>query len=137
MRKKNGFTLVELIVSIALVLLLFTLVVPGVTSLVRQSRIKQCEQIKETILNAADLYVTEHKSSFSADRSFNLSSLYSGNYIDEEYEIEINNSKIKKGKWVRTGVESEISINVTRNKVSNDSNYSYYTYTIGTDFCVQ
>ena len=63
MRRKNGFTLVELIVSIALILLLFTLIVPGVTKLIHQSKVKQCEQIKDTIESAVDLYVTEHKNS--------------------------------------------------------------------------
>jgi len=139
MRNKKGFTLVELIVSIALILVLFTLVVPGVTKMTNQSKIKQCEQVKESILTAVDLYVIEHKNSFDSGGTLNLSTIYDGgNYIDEEYKIEINNSTIEQGIWEKSdGSSQEIKINVAKNESYSGSEYSYYTYTIETDFCKQ
>jgi len=131
MKNKKGFTLVELIVSIALILVLFTLVVPGVTRMISQSNTKQCEQVKENILTAVDLYVTEHKNSFASGGTLKLSDLYNGNYIDEEYKIEVNNSKITQGKWGN----GEIEIKVTKNESYSGSEYGYYTYEIVTDFC--
>ena len=131
MRKKNAFTLVELIVSISLVLLLFTLVVPGVARLINQSKIKQCEQIKENILTAVDLYVTENRISAG---TIKLNDLYLGNYIDEKYEIDYNNSTIEQGIWKKGGNTENILINITKNSL-NSSTYGYYTYNITTDFC--
>lgn len=132
MKNKNGFTLIELIVSISLVLLLFTLVVPGVTKLVRNSKKKQCENIKEIFYSAADLYVTDRKSSYSGDK-ISLETLYNTNYIDEKYEIEVNNSNITNGIWSVTG--SPLNIITTRHEPYAGSEYGYYTYTIETDIC--
>lgn len=136
MRNKNAFTLIELIISISLILLLFTIVVPGITKLIQQSKVKQCEQIKENVLTSVDLYVTENKNTFNAGGIITLSQLYAGNYIDEEYKIDINNSTIEKGKWKQSnGSETDINISINKNEISTGSGYGYFTYTIETDFC--
>ena len=41
MKNNNGFTLIELVVSISLILILFIVVVPSSTNLIQRSNIKR------------------------------------------------------------------------------------------------
>lgn len=57
MKKNNkGFTLVEVVTTIALLVLLVGIIVPSYVSIQRNNEIKNYKKLKETILNAAENY---------------------------------------------------------------------------------
>ena len=127
--KNKGFTLVELLVSISLILLLFTITVPAGIKLSNNAKAKECKNIKDEILTAVDLYVMDHivngKVSFT---EINLRDLYNANLIEEEYSININKSTILNGVWKSKNGTTDIIIILTKNNSSSSSDAGYYTY---------
>ena len=58
---KNGFTLIETIMVIAILALLMLILVPNVISLINKNNIKSCQNLEASIKNAAKAYVTNNK----------------------------------------------------------------------------
>ena len=59
--KANGFTLVELIVTIAIMLLIFSIATPTILSASEKKKKEQCESYVEQFETLAELYVSDHK----------------------------------------------------------------------------
>lgn len=135
--KNKGFTLVELMVSITLILLLFTIAVPAGIKLAQNSRKKQCKEIKEVLLTAADLYVSDMIANKIIPKDkITLETLYNNDYIEENYKIDYNKTNINKGKLIKDGNTNDINIILTKNGKSDYSNdYGYYTYSLDIDIC--
>lgn len=133
----KAFTLIELIASITLILILFTVAVPVSTKLIQNSNKKQCDMVKESLLTAADLYVTDRMVNNTVNfSSISLKEMYDKNYIEEIYEIKYNNSKIYQGELQKDGESSKvININLTYNSDSPSAGIGYYTYELDTDIC--
>ncbi len=137
--ENKGFTLVELIVSITLILLLFTIIVPAGIKLNNNAKIKECENIKDEILTAVDLYVDSHMVNGKVSFSYvTLKQLYDEDLIEREYKIDINGTKIFEGKWNN----EDLKINITRTNSSVDykddelkEKMGYYTYSLEKDIC--
>ncbi len=55
--KKNGFTLVEIIVTIGLIALVGTIIVTNMSGILTDRQDKQYEEFKKTLENAACVYV--------------------------------------------------------------------------------
>lgn len=58
---KNGFTLIETIMVIAILALLMLILVPNVISLINKNNIKSCQNLEASIKNAAKVYATNNK----------------------------------------------------------------------------
>lgn len=58
---KNGFTLIETIMVIAILALLMLILVPNVISLINKNNIKSCQNLEASIKNAAKVYITNNK----------------------------------------------------------------------------
>lgn len=58
---KKGFTLVEVILAIAIMALLVLILVPNVIALLNKNNIKSCNNLKINIESAAKMYVTNNK----------------------------------------------------------------------------
>lgn len=58
---KNGFTLIETIMVIAILALLMLILVPNVISLINKNNIKSCQNLEASIKNAAKVYVANNK----------------------------------------------------------------------------
>lgn len=58
---KKGFTMIELLMVIAILGLLSLILVPGVIEMSNQNNIKSCQSLKKNIISAAKIYVTENK----------------------------------------------------------------------------
>lgn len=58
---KKGFTLIETIMVIAILALLMLILVPNVISLINKNNIKSCQNLEDSIKNAAKVYVTNNK----------------------------------------------------------------------------
>ena len=99
-RKKRGFTLVELVVTIAIMLAIVTIAVPSAISLSNRSKQKSRElQIKE-FESAAESYVLDNKNKWnvanigsSSNYCFTLSDLLASQYIKEIPEDPTTNSE--------------------------------------------
>lgn len=58
---KKGFTLVEVIIVLAILSLLLLILVPNIFVLVEKNNVKSCNSLKDNIESAAKMYVTANK----------------------------------------------------------------------------
>lgn len=58
---RKGFTLIETIMVIAILALLMLILVPNVISLINKNNIKSCQNLEDSIKNAAKVYVANNK----------------------------------------------------------------------------
>lgn len=58
---KKGFTLIELIVTIALLAVIALVSFVSITGVIKESRNKDCKNMETTIINAAKSYVSDHR----------------------------------------------------------------------------
>ena len=86
MKNKKGFTLIELIASIALILVLFLVVFPGVTNMIQRSNKKHCETLIDELLTNAELYSIDNNIKYDTDIYFD--ELYNGGYIEDKYDFQ-------------------------------------------------
>ena len=61
MKNKRGFTLIEVIMVIAVIGMIMLLIVPNVMTIINKNDVKSCENIKNSIIKSAELYVIDHK----------------------------------------------------------------------------
>ncbi|MBE6153278.1 MAG: prepilin-type N-terminal cleavage/methylation domain-containing protein [Firmicutes bacterium] len=125
MCNKRGFTLIELIVSISLILILFIVVVPLGTNLIQNANKKQCNTLVEDILTDADLYVLD-RPDFN-DTSIPLLTLYDEGYLEEEYDFK-NGYVLESGELKYEGVVKNAQINI-------DNSDGYNNYELSVDVC--
>jgi len=119
MRNSKGFTLIELIVSIALILLIFVIAVPVSTNLIQNSNKKQCNNILQDILTNAELYVLDHPNNYNSgftQTTLELTTLYNNGYIEDNYDF-------KNGYILRDGVlydeDTKLSVNIVVTKMKD------------------
>lgn len=58
---KKGFTLVEVILTIAIMALLLIILIPNIFSLISKNKESSCNSLRDNIISAAKMYVTENK----------------------------------------------------------------------------
>lgn len=58
---RRGFTLIELVMVIALLAIMALILVPNVLVLIDKNNEKSCNSLKNNIISAAKLYVSENK----------------------------------------------------------------------------
>lgn len=58
---KKGFTLIEVIMVIAIIGLLSIILVPNVIGLIEKNKKESCEEVKENIISATKIYVINNK----------------------------------------------------------------------------
>lgn len=64
MKKKNGFTLVELIAVITLLAIITLVSVPVIINTLRKNEQKEYEEFENLVVNAAELYVERNRTLF-------------------------------------------------------------------------
>lgn len=79
MNYKNGFTLIEIIVAIAILGIILLLVIPEMTKIVDDKKVSACNSISKTIEDAAQSYVY-----------FNTDIVDSAILSDNQFEISIS-----------------------------------------------
>ncbi len=90
MRNNEGFTLIELIASIGLILAIFMVAIPVSTNLIQKSNKKQCNNIVEEILTNAELYVLDHPNDYKdgfIQTTLELTTLSEKGYIEDNYDF--------------------------------------------------
>lgn len=67
MKRKNGFTLIEMLVCVVILAVVFMLVTPKMLNAIKEGENKNIEIIKENVLNASKEYINEHNTHFLDD----------------------------------------------------------------------
>ena len=93
----RGFTLVELLAVIAILIIIVGIAVPTISSSIERTNEKQQEVKRELIITTAELYLSDHKrireKFYNAECIINVDSLIDNEYLKEE-DITQN------GEWV-------------------------------------
>lgn len=67
MKRKNGFTLIEMLVCVVILAVVFMLATPKMLNAIKEGENKNIEIIKENVLNAAKEYINEYNTHFLDD----------------------------------------------------------------------
>ncbi len=118
MKNNKGFTLVEIIVTIGLLVLIATITIPSIISMQNRNKQKNLEKLKETIVTAAETYYQNNLDIGELDECYiSLSTLANKNLIKTPItnpktneQIDIKNVYIKVTKSV---IETNTKINYT------------------------
>jgi len=111
-KNNKGFTLVEIIVTIGLLLLIATVTVPSIITIQNKNKNKNYENLKETIITAAENYYQNNLDLGSSDKChITLQDLANKNLI----KTPIKNPKTNKEISLSTYIEIKKIINVNNN----------------------
>ena len=95
MQEKKGFTLVELIVTIALLAVITTIIVVNMVALKNKEDDKEQTRVESTIKTAAEAYIEVEGLEQSSSTCVNVRELVQDNYLKEDYVKDyLNNSVI-------------------------------------------
>jgi type IV pilus assembly protein PilA len=90
MRKINnkGFTLVELLAVLAILVIIMTIALPNISSSIERSKAKQNSAMEKVIISAGKLYVSNHKNNIQTDGNnkcyISMNKLTDENYLSKE-----------------------------------------------------
>lgn len=80
----KGFTLVELLAVLVILIAIMSIAIPSISSSLERSKDKQNGARKKVLESAAELYVTDHRNNIDSSCCVSLDKLKSENYVDED-----------------------------------------------------
>ena len=105
---KKGFTLIEVIMVIAIITILSLILIPNVMVLINENKKRSCEKMIDNIESAAKMYVNQNKYELGFDcvdnktKGITLETLVDAGYLGGELVNPINKEKID--------LKSEVSV---------------------------
>ena len=105
---RKGFTLIEVIMVIAIITILSLILIPNVMVLINENKKRSCEKMIDNIESAAKMYVNQNKYELGFDcydnktKGITLKTLVDAGYLGGELVNPINKEKID--------LESEVSV---------------------------
>ena len=105
---RKGFTLIEVIMIIAIIAILSLILIPNVMVLINENKKRSCEKMIDNIESAAKMYVNQNKYELGFDcdnnktKGIKLKTLVDAGYLGGELVNPINKEKIS--------LESEVSV---------------------------
>ena len=98
---KKGFTLIEVIMVIAIITILSLILIPNVMVLINENKKRSCEKMIDNIESAAKMYVNQNKYELGFDcddknktKGITLETLVDAGYLGGELVNPINKIKI-------------------------------------------
>ena len=83
----KGFTLVELLAVLVILIAISSIAIPTISSSLDRSKKKQYDSKVKLVVNAAELYVSDHRNNITGDCDIMVSDLIKDNYIEADDEI--------------------------------------------------
>ena len=96
---KKGFTLIEVIMVIAIIAILSLILIPNVMVLIDKNKERSCEKMIDNIESAAKMYVNQNKDEVGVEcsgtpKEITLKTLVDAGYLGGELVNPINKEKI-------------------------------------------
>ena len=108
MKKLNnkGFTLVELLAVIAILIIIMTIAIPNISSAINRTKNKQDNATKKIIQTAGDLYMSTKKNSLANGTTYCLKvqTLVENDYLDSD---DVNDYASYLLKYYKNGTKME------------------------------
>ena len=84
MKKLNnkGFTLVELLAVVVILVVLMAIAIPNISSSIERSNKKKDDAMQKVIESAGELYVSKHKGNISGSCKITIDMLIGENYLN-------------------------------------------------------
>lgn len=79
----RGFTLVEVLAVLVILIAIMSIAIPSISSSLERNKDKQDENKKKVLESAAELYVTDHKNSFTGDGLICIGTLKEEGYVTD------------------------------------------------------
>ena len=125
MKKKSGFTLVELLVTIALVLSITGIVIASLVSLNKRKQNEAWNQIKEEIETAAKDYFYANEYLYEDLTEDYEATVSVGKLVSEDYLVKITDPRTNK-KISNCSVDNEVSVNDNNGWFNKEKLGGYY-----------
>ena len=124
--KKNGFTLVELLVVIVILGIISTFALPNILKIAKAQKIKACESKLNSLESAAKLYLQDHEDEYYAE---NLNYIYPSALKEKGYADDITNPITKDEINVR------IDFSITTPDKNNTNRHVYKATISNKNYC--
>lgn len=118
---RKGFSIIELIIVIALLAILMLVLVPNIITLLNKNDVKSCHNLEDSIINAAKEYVINNKYNlnFTCDKEKEISL---------QTLIDTGDLKISNDKITNPVTDAEISLKTTMVIVTYNCTTKEFSY---------
>ncbi|MGB9639163.1 MAG: type II secretion system protein [bacterium] len=91
--KKQGFTLLELMIVIAIISILVVVMIPNFVNARNATKLTSCSSILKNIASVVEIYSNDYEGKYPAsDFTITLSGNPLASYIDKDYKCPVNKS---------------------------------------------
>ena len=120
---KKGFTLIELLGVIVVLALLFALIVPSVTSVIKRGTESADESTKDSIVKAARNWLSDNRDIVNNNSPYTVTvaTLQSEGYLEEDIVLPSKECSL-----------NDASVTITATEMENNTKYDY-TYNAPAD----
>ncbi len=122
----KGFTLVEVLAVIVILSIIGAIMTPSVTNIIKQNKVKSCENLKKSIVSACRVYVSDNRNDILNGERCSSGNIISKNVTLDSLELNTDNGKI-----INPVTGNEVNVNIV--DVSFDCNTKKFTCTYKLD----
>ena len=123
----KGFTLIELIITIALLAVISIISFVSINGVIEDNRVRNCENLGKSIISAAKEYVSDNRYSFTNnnDQIIDANDLISDNYLSGEIVNPFNNKKINNTENIKITIKLNSDYTAKEVIIKNNSGNEY------------
>lgn len=127
MLNNKGFTLIELIITIALLSVISIISFVSINEVIEKNKIENCENLKKSIISAAKDYVSDNRYNFldSNDKNIDVDDLIGGSYLNGKIVNPFNNEEINNADNVKITIELNDDYTAKKVIIKNSSGNEY------------